>query len=47
MKARIRSGKVIVSWVNPFKDVVLINIQRSTDSLRNFKTILTVADPEQ
>jgi len=45
MKARIRSGKVIVSWVNPFKDVVLINIQRSTDSLRNFKTILTVADP--
>jgi len=44
-QARIRSGKVIIGWVNPFKDVVLMNIQRSPDSLRNFKTILTVADP--
>lgn len=40
-----KSGKVIVSWTNPYKDVVQINIQRSTDSLKGFKTILTVADP--
>lgn len=40
-----RSGKVIVGWNNPFKDVVLINIQRSADSTSGFKTILGVADP--
>lgn len=40
-----RSGRVVVSWTNPFPDVVLINIQRSSDSLKNFKTILGVADP--
>jgi hypothetical protein len=40
-----RSGKVIVGWNNPFKDVVLINIQRSPDSVSGFKTILSVADP--
>jgi hypothetical protein len=40
-----KQAKVIVSWVNPFSDVVLINIQRSADSLKNFKTILSVADP--
>jgi hypothetical protein len=40
-----KQAKVIVSWVNPFPDVVLINIQRSADSLKNFKTILSVADP--
>lgn len=40
-----RSGKVIIGWNNPFKDVVLINIQRSSDSVSGFKTILSVADP--
>lgn len=43
--AKNRSGKVILGWNNPFKDVVFINIQRSTDSLTGFKTILSVADP--
>lgn len=43
--AKIKSGKVIVSWNNPLQDVVQINIQRSADSLKGFKTILTVADP--
>lgn len=40
-----RSGKVIVGWVNPFRDVVLINVQRSPDSLKNFKTIMGIPDP--
>jgi len=43
--AKHRSGKVILGWNNPFRDVVLINIQRSNDSLKGFKTILGVADP--
>lgn len=44
--AKNRFGKVIISWTNPFKDVVLINIQRSPDSLKGYKTILAVADPK-
>lgn len=40
-----KQGRVIISWANPYSDVVLINIQRSPDSLKNFKTILSVADP--
>jgi len=31
--------KVLVSWNNPFSNVVNINVQRSGDSLKNFKTI--------
>lgn len=34
--------KVLVSWVNPFTSVTTINLQRSPDSLKNFKTIATV-----
>jgi hypothetical protein len=41
-----RFGKVIISWTNAFSDVVLINIQRSPDSLKGYKTILAVADPK-
>jgi len=40
------SGRIIVSWTNPYKDAVhQLSIQRSTDSSRNFKTILTLPDP--
>jgi hypothetical protein len=45
LSVKNKSGKVILSWINPYKDVVQINIQRSPDSLKGFKTILTVADP--
>ncbi len=41
-----RFGKVIISWANAYTDVVQINIQRSPDSLKGFKTILSVADPK-
>jgi len=39
-----RSGKIILSWVNPFDSLVQISIQRSPDSLRGFKTIMTIPD---
>jgi hypothetical protein len=45
LSVKSKSGRVILSWQNPFNDVVQINIQRSYDSLKNFKTILSVADP--
>lgn len=40
-----RNGKIILSWVNPFPVVKQMSIQRSSDSLKGFKTILTLPDP--
>ena len=39
-----QSGKIIVSWVNPFDSLVQISVQRSPDSLRGYKTIMTIPD---
>jgi hypothetical protein len=39
------NDKVIISWTNTYPKVSQISIQRSTDSLKLFKTILTVPDP--
>lgn len=39
------NNKILVSWVNQYPKVSQISIQRSLDSTRNFKTILTVPDP--
>lgn len=39
------NGKVIISWHNNFPVVTQISIQRSSDSLKNFTTLLTVPDP--
>ena len=40
-----RNGKVILSWVNNYSIVKQMSIQRSADSLKGFKTILTLPDP--
>lgn len=40
-----RNGKVILSWVNHFPVIKQLSIQRSSDSLKGFKTILTLPDP--
>lgn len=39
------SNKIFVSWTNTFENVSQISIQRSSDSTKNFKTILNVPDP--
>ena len=41
----VGSNRIIIGWVNNFQTIKQISIQRSFDSLSNFKTILTVADP--
>ncbi|MEI9946700.1 MAG: hypothetical protein WDN26_21080 [Chitinophagaceae bacterium] len=41
----VGNKRIVVSWVNKFATVKQISIQRSFDSVRNFKTILTIADP--
>ena len=38
--------RIIISWTNPFgAQIRQLSIQRSFDSLKNFKSILTVPDP--
>lgn len=39
------NNRIIVSWTNNYQLVKQINIQRSFDSLKNYKTILSVPDP--
>jgi hypothetical protein len=38
-------GKILISWHNNYPVVSQISIQRSTDSLRDFTTLITVPDP--
>ncbi len=39
------NNKILISWTHTYPKVNQISIQRSLDSTRNFKTILTVVDP--
>ena len=39
------NNRIIVSWSNTYKDIRQLTIQRSPDSTRNFKSILTLPDP--
>jgi hypothetical protein len=41
----VGNRRIVVEWHNRFENIRQISIQRSADSLKNFKTILTVADP--
>jgi hypothetical protein len=41
----VGGNRIVISWINRFELVRQISIQRSFDSLKNFKSILTVADP--
>jgi hypothetical protein len=40
------NNRNVISWTNPYRTINQISIQRSNDSTRNFKTILTVPDPK-
>jgi hypothetical protein len=39
------NNRILLGWTNSFENIKQISIQRSYDSTRNFKTILTVPDP--
>lgn len=43
--SNLGNNRIIIGWTNTFETVKQISIQRSFDSTKNFKTILTVADP--
>jgi hypothetical protein len=36
---------VVISWVNPFDSLKQISIQTSHDSLRNYRTLISLTDP--
>lgn len=38
-------GRNLISWVNSYPVITQLNVQRSADSLKAFKTILVVPDP--
>ncbi len=42
----ITKGNNKVSWKNPFKTCTQLAVQRSTDSINNFRTILSAQSPE-
>lgn len=39
-------NRIAVSWVNPFDACIQLNVQRSFDSARNFRTIFSTPSPE-
>ncbi len=41
----VGGNRIIIGWTNKFEDIRQVSIQRSFDSLKNFRTILTVPDP--
>jgi len=41
----VGNNRIIIGWTNRFEDIRQVSIQRSFDSLKNFRTILTVPDP--
>jgi hypothetical protein len=41
----VGNNRIIIGWVNGLGAMRQISIQRSFDSLKNYKTILSVADP--
>ena len=42
----VGNNRIIIGWINNFQNVKQISIQRSFDSTKNYKTILSVADPK-
>ena len=39
------SHRIIISWSNTYENIRQLSIQRSSDSIKNFKSILTLPDP--
>jgi hypothetical protein len=42
----LTKGKVQISWNNPYETCIQLAIQRSTDSVNNFRTIFSSQSPE-
>ncbi len=40
------NGRVIISWANPYPNLIQLAVQRSYDSLKKFSTIFSTTSPE-
>lgn len=40
-----KGNRVIVSWINPFETCIQLNVQRSYDSLKYFRTVYSATSP--
>ncbi len=40
------NSKVVISWINPYENLVQLCVQRSYDSVKMFKTIFSTESPE-
>jgi hypothetical protein len=41
----VGNNRIIIGWTNSFESIKQLSIQRSFDSLKNYKTLITVPDP--
>ena len=41
-----RANRVVISWINPFETCIQLNVQRSYDSIKYFRTIYSATSPE-
>lgn len=41
-----RGNKVLISWVNPYQGCIQLNVQRSFDSLKNYRTVYSAPSPQ-
>jgi len=41
----VGKNRIVISWSNNFPDIRQLSIQRSYDSIKGYKTIMTMADP--
>ncbi len=43
---QLGNNRMQISWVNPYETCIQINVQRSFDSTKNFKTVFSTQSPE-
>ncbi len=44
--ATIRGNRVIISWTNPYENLIQVAVQRSYDSLRKYNTVYSAPSPQ-
>ena len=42
----LSQGKIQISWINPYSNCIQLAVQRSSDSINNFRTIFSSQSPE-
>lgn len=42
---KLSETRIAIGWINPFTNIKQISIQRSFDSTKGYKTIISLADP--